>query len=155
MNAISIDRRRVFMGTALLLALLASLLGAAQDAAAAASGCEGRAASAHEVLLAGTLDNWEPVSDRAVLIWTRQSERAYLVRLDRLLRGLTAAAVIDLVDGDHDRSISPCGHDGITIGGGEGFVQIARIVSIELLSAKRTAEFDQSVQAPRTESFAV
>ena len=151
MNAISIDRRRVFMRAALLVAVLVSLLGVVQHAAA--SSCEARAASAHEVILAGTPDNWEPVSDQAVLIWTTRSERAYLVRLDRQLHGLAAAAVIDLVDGDHDRSISPCGRDGITIGDREGVV--ARIVSIELLSAKRTAEFDQSVQAVRAESFAV
>lgn len=152
-NAISIDHRRVCMRAALLIAVPVSLLGVVQDAAAAASSCEARAASAHEVILAGTPDNWEPVSDQAVLIWAKRSERAYFVRLDRRLHGLTAAAVIDLVDGDHDRSISPCGHDGITIGDGEGIV--ARIVSIELLSAKRTAEFDQSVPAVRADSFAV
>ena len=118
MNAISIDRRRVFMRAALLVAVLVSLLGVVQHAAA--SSCEARAASAREVILAGTPDNWEPVSDQAVLIWTTRSERAYLVRLDRQLHGLAAAAVIDLVDGDHDRSISPCGRDGITIGDREG-----------------------------------
>jgi hypothetical protein len=63
---------------------------------------------------------WEPVSDRVVLIWARKSQRAYLVRLDRRLYGLTDAAVIDLLDGDHDCSISSCGHDGIVIGDDKG-----------------------------------
>jgi hypothetical protein len=87
-------------------------------AAAGVSSCEARAAGTHQLLPAESLENWEPVSDRAVLIWTKHSARAYLVSVDRRLQGLTAAPIIDLVDGDHDRRISACGHDGITIGDG-------------------------------------
>jgi Family of unknown function (DUF6491) len=152
MNAVSIDRRYVLMRAAMLLAILTSLLGAMQRAAAGVSTCEARAAVMHQVLPAESLDNWEPVSDRAVLIWTQHSARAYLVSLDRRLRGLTTAPIIDLVDGDHDRRISACGHDGITIGDGAGKRTIARIVSIELLSARRTAELDPGTQSMRTHS---
>ena len=147
-NAIAIDRRRVFVRAALLLGILVSLLGAMPRAAAGAASCEARAAAAHQVVLAGSLDSWEPLSDRAVLIWTKHSAQAYLVRLDRELPGLTATPIIDLVDGDHDRSLSPCGHDGITIGDGAGNGTIARILSIERLSIRRTAELDPGAQAP-------
>jgi hypothetical protein len=145
-SAIFTDRRRMLMRAALLLAILVSLLALMPPAAAGTSACEARAAAAHQALPAGSLDNWEPLSDRAVLIWTRHSARAYLVRLRRGLRGLTAAPVIDLVDGDHDRSLSACGHDGIMIGDGAGDGTIAGIASIELLSAARTAKLDPGAQ---------
>jgi hypothetical protein len=153
-NAIAINRRSILVRAALLLASLILLLGV-MPAAAGAATCEARAAAAHQVVPAASLDNWEPLSDRAVLIWTRHSARAYLVTLDREVPGLTAAPVIDLVAGDHHPSLSPCGHDGITIGEGAGDGTMARIVSIELLSVRRTAELDPGVQAPLPGSFRV
>lgn len=146
---------RLFLRAALLLAVLVSLAGAMQRAAAGTCACEARAAAAHQVLLAGSLDNFEPVSDRAILIWPRHSARAYLVRLERKLPGLRAAPVIDLVDGDHDRSLSACGHDGVTVGAGAGDGTIARIISIERLSARRTAELDPGAQTMRRNSIRV
>lgn len=149
MKAIAIDRRLLRVAAALLLGILVSLLGGVQCAAAAAAGvstCEARALAAHELVPGGTLDNWEPLSDRAVLIWAKHSARAYLVSLDRKLAGLAAASVIDLVDGDHDHSLSPCGHDGVAIGDGAGDGTIAHIVSIERLSLRRTAELDPGAQ---------
>lgn len=153
MNAIAIDRRLPNLRAALLLGILVSLLGGLQCAAAAASTCEARALAAHEVVPGGRLDNWEPLSERAVLIWTKHSARAYLVSLDRSLEGLGAAPVIDLVDGDHDDSLSPCGHDGVAITDGNG--TIAHIVSIELLSLRRTAELDPGAQRMGPQSLRV
>lgn len=158
MNAIAIDRRLLRLAAALLLGILVSLLGGAQRAAAAAAGasaCEARALAAHEVVRGGSLENWEPLSDRAVLIWAKHSARAYLVSLDKNLEGLAAAPVIDLVDGDHDDSLSPCGHDGVAIGDGAGNGTIAHIVSIELLSLRRTAELDPGAQRTRPRSMRV
>ena len=149
MNAISVDLRRISMRSALLLIVLVALLASSRDVAAAAatSDCETRATRSEEVLVGASLQNWEPVNDRTVLIWAGHETRAHLVRLDRPLSGLTAAPIIDLVDGDHDRSISPCGHDGIKIGDGQGDGTVARIVSIEYLSYRRTAELDPDTQA--------
>lgn len=147
MNAISVDRRPLSLRTALLLAGLVVQLAAAPHAAAAVSSCEARAVRTHQALLAGSLDNWEPVNDHTVLIWLRHSTRAHLVTLDRALDGLSEAVVVVLVDGDHDLSISACGKDGLAIGDGPRIGQVARIVSIHLLSEKRTAELDGSAQA--------
>lgn len=157
MNAISIDLGRIFMRAALLLMALVALLASSHGVAAAAgtSNCEIRALRSQEVLVGSSLQNWEPVNDRTVLIWTGPDTRAHLVRLDRPLYGLTAAPIIDLVDGDHDRSISPCGHDGIEIGGGQGDGTVARIVSIEFLSYRRTLELDPGAQAGFRDSFRV
>lgn len=155
MNAICIERGRHFARSGLLIAVLLALLAAAGDAAAATSGCEARAARAHQVLLAGSMDNWEPLDDRAVLIWTRHSVRAYLVRLDTVLAGLTDAPMIYLVDADRDGNISPCGRDGIVIGDGVDITQVARIASIELLSAKRTAELDPGGDGMRREALRI
>lgn len=142
-NAISIDLGRIFMRFASLLVALVVLLASSHGVAAAAtSDCETRAIRSQQVLVGASLENWEPVNDRTVLIWTGHETRAHLVRLDRPLYGLTAAPIIDLVDGDQDRSISPCGHDGISIGDGQGDRTVARIVSIEFLSYRRTIELD-------------
>lgn len=149
------DRRRIFMRATLRLAALAVLLAATPHAAAAASSCEARAAGTHQALLGGSLDNWEPVNDRTVLIWVRHSARARLVRLDRPLEGLATATVVVLVDGDHDGSISACGSDGMAIGDGPRIGKVARIVSIRLLSEKRTAELDPGARVMRPESFRV
>jgi hypothetical protein len=128
-----------------LAALLASSSGFGTEAAT--SVCEIRANRSQEVLLGASLENWEPIDDRTVLIWTGHETRAHLVRLDRPLSGLTAASIINLVDGDGDRSISPCGHDDLKIGGGQDDGTVARIVSIEHLSYWRTMELDRHGQA--------
>lgn len=149
MNSIAGDRGRISMRSAMLLIVLMVLLASSRGVAAAAatSGCEMRATRSEEVLVGASLQNWEPVNDRTVLIWTGHETRAHLVRLDRPLSGLTTAPIIDLVDGDHDRSISPCGRDGIKIADGQGDGTVARIVSIEYLSYRRTAELDPDTQA--------
>jgi hypothetical protein len=154
-NAISVDRRQLSLHTALLLAGLVVQLAATPHAAAAVSNCEARAARTHQTLLADSLDNWEPVDDRTVLIWLRHSTRAHLVRLDRPLHGLSEAAVVVLVGGDHDLNISACGKDGLAIGDGPGTGQIARIASIQLLTEKRTAELDRGAQATLPDSMRV
>lgn len=154
-NAISVVRRQLSLRTALLLAGLVVQLAATPHAAAAVSNCEARAARTHQTLVADSLDNWEPVNDRTVLIWLRHSTRAHLVKLDRPLDGLPEAAVVVLVDGDHDLSISACGKDGLAIGDGPGIGQIARIVSIRLLSEKRTAELDRGAHASLPDSMRV
>lgn len=152
MNAISINSGRALLRSALLLVTLAALSSPGVAAAAVTSACETRALRSQEVLAGASLENWEPVNDRTVLIWTGHDPRAHLVRLDRPLYGLAAAPIIDLVDGDHDRSISPCGHDGIRIGEGQGDGTVARIVSIELLSYRRTLQLDPGEQggSPRS-----
>lgn len=134
-------------GSILALATLMVLLGAPSIASAVTSRCEARAIRAHQTLFADRLDNWEPLDDRTLLIWTRRSVRAHLIRLEVPLAGLREADVVHLVDGDRDRVISPCGQDGVTIGDGAGGWQVARIVSIELLSKKRTAELDSGTEA--------
>ena len=153
MNANSRARLKVPTHCVLLTAALVAL-GAPSHAVAASSGsvCESRAIRDGQVLAGASLENWEPVNDRTVLIWTGHDKRAYLVRLDRPLAGLTAAATIDLLDGDHDRSISACGHDGVTISeGGDG--TIARIVAIELLSYRRTMELDPAARRAAPDSL--
>ena len=148
MNAISFDLGRILLRSAGLLIALVPLLASSRGIAAAAiSECEIRAVRSQEVLVGASLKNWEPVNDRMVLIWTGRETRAHLVRLDRPLSGLTAAPIIDLVDGDRDRSISPCGRDGIKIGGGQGDGTVARIVSIKHLSYRRTMELDPDARA--------
>lgn len=146
MNAISCDRRRVSTRCASLMAALVALVASSYAlAASSGSACKSRAIRDGQVLAGASLENWEPVNDRTVLIWTGHDKRAHLVRLDRPLAGLAAAATIDLVDGDYDRSISPCGHDGVTIDeGGDG--TIARIVAIEFLSYRRTLELDSAAR---------
>ena len=154
MNTISFDRRHGSVHRALLLASLVVLLAAAHAAAAAATtDCASRAAPAGGVLVGTSLENWEPVNDRTVLIWTGRDIRAHLVRLSRPLAGLSAAEVIDLVDGDHDRRISACGRDGVAIGGGQGDGTLARIVSIELLSYRRTMQLDPGAAAAFPDSL--
>jgi hypothetical protein len=146
LSVVSIGVHHGFRRSVLLFAALAALLGTSGRAWAAASGCEARAAHAQQVLLGAQLDSWEPLNDLEVLIWTTHSTRADLVRLAKPLHGLGSAAVIDLVDGDHDGSISPCGHDGIRLGGGMGGGTMVRIVSIRLLSEGRTAELDRGAR---------
>lgn len=129
------------------IAIMFALLVTMRTAAAATPGCEAHAVRAHQALLADRLDNWEPLDDRTVLIWTRRSDRAHLLRLEAPLAGLEEADIIHLVDGDRDALISPCGRDGIAIGDDAAGWQIARIVAVELLSRKRTAELDFGTRA--------
>lgn len=154
MNAGSIHRGHNALRFALLLVALIALLLGCVAAAAATSECEIRAARSQEALAGASLENWEPVNDRTVLIWAGRDARAHLVRLDRPLYGLMAAPVIDLIDGDHDRTISPCGQDGIMIGNAQGDGSFARIVRIELLSYRRTIELDRAAQAKPPALFA-
>lgn len=130
------------------LLVLAAVLLTAPGAFAGTPLCEARAVRTHQVLLAPSMADWEPVSDRAVVIWTRNSPRASLVTLAGPLRGLTSAAMITLVDGDADRMISPCGRDSLELGRGESTA--VRIVSIQRLSASQTAALDRAddIQAP-------
>lgn len=139
------------MRLVLLFVILAASLAGTSEAWAAVPGCEARAIRAQQVLIGADLENWAPVNDRTVLIWSGHSTRAALVRLAQPLDGLTTVAVINLVDGDHDGSISPCGHDGITLASGPDDGRIVRIVSIQLLSEKRTAELDPGARIATAE----
>lgn len=129
------------------LIFLAALILASTRALAAASQCESHAARDHETLFAWRLSNWEPLDNRTVLIWTTHSSRASLVRLARPLDGLTSADIISLVDRDRDGTISPCGRDAVTIGYDES--DAVRIVSIKLLSERRTVALDEGEELSR------
>ncbi len=121
--------------------LYAALFIVAHGASAASPSCEARALSRHEALKAQDLGNWESVDDHTLLIWAKGAIRAHLVRLATPLAGLSEAPIIMLLDGDGDQVISPCGRDAVTVPGAR--VETARIKSMELLSAKRTAEIDR------------
>ncbi|MGH8169740.1 MAG: DUF6491 family protein, partial [Steroidobacteraceae bacterium] len=129
------------------LVFLAALLLVSTPALAAPSQCEAHAARDHETLLAWRLANWEPLDDRTVLIWMKHSSRASLVKLARPLAGLTSAAIISLVDRDGDGTISPCGHDAVTIGYSES--DAVQIVSVTLLSEKRTVALEEGEELSR------
>jgi hypothetical protein len=106
-----------------------------------AQSCELQAAAAHESLRVEELGNWEPVDDSALLIWAPGASRAHLIHLTHPVQGLSGAAILILIDGDHDGRITACGHDGIMVGDGQGGT--ARIKAIEYLSEKHTAELDR------------
>lgn len=129
------------------LIFLAALILASTPALAVASQCESHAAREHETLLAWRLANWEPLDDLTVLIWTKHSSRARLVKLARPLDGLTSADIISLVDRDGDGTISACGRDAVTIGYDES--DAVRIVSIRLLSERRTTALDEGEELSR------
>ncbi|MGH8297577.1 MAG: DUF6491 family protein [Steroidobacteraceae bacterium] len=129
------------------LVLLAALLLVSTRALAAASQCEAHAARDHDILLGWRLANWEPLDDRTVLIWTKHSSRASLVKLARPLDGLRSADIISLIDRDGDGTISACGRDAVTIGYDES--RAVRIVSIRLLSEKRTVALDEGEELSR------
>lgn len=139
---------RLSLTGALGVAILVAFLAATRVSAAVPTGCEARAIRAQQTLLANTLDNWEPLDDHTVLVWTLHSVRAHLLKLETPILGLADADIIHLVDGDHDRLISACGRDGIAVVDDAGVWQVARVVSIELLSKKRTAELESGVRAP-------
>jgi len=129
------------------LIFLAALILTSTRALAETSQCESHAARDHKTLLAWRLENWEPLDNRTVLIWTTHSSRASLVKLARPLDNLTSADIISLVDRDGDGTISACGRDAVTIGYDEsGAVQI---VSIRLLSERRTVALDEGAELSR------
>ena len=140
--AAAVDRTHM-----LRLIFLAALILTSTRALAATSQCESHAARDHETLLAWRLANWEPLDNRTVLIWTAQSSRASLVTLARPLDGLTSAEVISLVDRDGDGAITACGRDAVTIGHDES--DAVRIVSIRLLSERRTVALDEGAELSR------
>ena len=127
------------LGAAALLLLVSGVSAATSDK------CDANALARHEAIRAKDLENWEPVDDRTLLIWPSGSARAELVGLDRPIVGLAHAAIVVLIDSDRDEVISACGEDAIAIG--EGEAQQARIVSMQLLSGKRTAELDRGAHA--------
>ena len=141
-RAAAIDCTRI-----LRLIILAALVLVSTRALAATSQCEAHAARDHETLLAWRLSNWEPLDDRTVLIWTKHSSRASLVKLARPLDGLTSADIISLVDRDGDGTISACGRDAVSIGYRES--DAVRIVSIRLLSERRTVALDEGEELSR------
>ncbi len=154
MIAISKNGRPIFARAAAIdrtcimrLIILAALVLLSTRALAATSQCEAHAARDHETLLARRLANWEPLDDRTVLIWTKHSSRASLVKLARPLDGLTSADIISLVDRDGDGTISACGRDAVTIGYGES--DAVRIVSIRLLSERGTVALDEGEDLSR------
>jgi len=114
-------------------------------AMAAGTACEREALRAHQVLPAEDLANWVPVNDRAVLIWTQTSRRAYLVGLSRPLFGLTGAPIITLVATGHSGTISACGRDAVTLG--DRGAQRVRIAAIRLLSEKMTRQLERAARA--------
>lgn len=142
----SVRCHRVFKRSALLLGILEVFFATTCVAADVGSTCEQHAIGAQQVLFGGTVDNWEPVNDHTVLIWTKHSLRAHLVKLKSPLLGLMDAPIIVLVDGDHDGRISSCGHDGIVLADGADGGHVARIASIRLLSERRTAQLDPGEQ---------
>lgn len=114
------------------------LLAAAQTVFARPLDCEARAVRDHLSIPVRDLESWEPVDSRTLLIWSPANARAHLIRLDSWIGSLPSAATLTLIDGDRDGLITACGHDRIRVIGG-----MARILSIEYLSAKRTAELDR------------
>jgi len=129
------------------LLFLAALLLASSRALAATSQCEAHAARDHQTLLAWRLANWQPLDDRTMLIWTKHSSRASLVKLARPIDGLTSADIISLIDRDEDGTISACGRDAVTIG--SEVTEAVRIVSIRLLSERRTVALDAGEELSR------
>lgn len=119
-------------------ALIVGFVLACPSAFAAAQGCEATAARPQDSIRAEELANWEPIDERALLIWTSHDSRAHLVELDRPLPGLLDAPTVFLVTPGHDRTVSACGDDEVLVPGGA----VARIISIRYLSEKRTAELD-------------
>jgi hypothetical protein len=123
----------------MLLALL--MLFVASPVALARGHCEAHAARAHLSIPVKGLDSWEPVNERTLLVWGIDAARAHLIHLRTGIPNLATVRILTLVDGDHDGLITACGRDAILVtdnGGG-----LARIRSIEYLSAKRTAELDR------------
>ena len=129
-----------------LAAVLGSLL-VCSPAMAADTGCEAQALRAGQSIAANRLASWEPVGDRALLVWTLHDGRAHLVGLDHQVAGLRHAATVFLTTRGRDGIVCACGHDGLLLPNGKG----ARIVFIRYLSKERTAPLDAAGEgAPRT-----
>lgn len=131
-----------------------ALAAASYSTSALANGCERLAAQAHQLIPADKLANWRPVNDGAVLIWTDSSTQAYLVRLVHPLDGLTGAAIITLVDRDHNGLISACGRDALTLGDGHGGARV-RIASVHLLSEEQTIELELKIYASKPPAISI
>lgn len=126
-----------------LVALLGLLL-AFPASYAATAGCHARAVRAQDSIPAASLANWEPVDEQALLVWTLHDSRAHLVRLDHPIPGLLDAATIFLVTHSADPNIYACGPDELLVPG----VGAARIISVQYLSEKRTAELAPGASIP-------
>jgi hypothetical protein len=128
-----------------LVALLGLLLAIpASYAATATAGCRAHTVGAQDSIPAARLANWEPVDEQALLIWTRHDSRAHLVRLDRPIPGLLDAAIILLVTPSSYPNIGACGSEELMVPG----VGAARIISVQYLSEKCTAELDPGASVP-------
>jgi len=131
---------------------VASASPAIPSSATRLTSCEARAIRHAEVMIAAQMVNWEPVDARSVLIWMGRSRQAHLVHLAKPLPGIREAPIITLLDGDGDGTISPCGKDIVVLGEEDGRVSDgaprAAIVSVQLLSTKRTAQLDRGAQLP-------
>jgi hypothetical protein len=120
------------------LLLLLALLIVAPVVRASSSECEARAVHLHQSIRVETLDSWEPLDERTLLIWTSDDTRAHLVRLEHAIPGLAGAPTIFLVAGEHEHAVCACGRDAVMVQGSG----LARIVSIRYLSKKQTAQLD-------------
>ena len=127
-----------------LLVLLALLI--APSACASTSACKARAVQLHESIHVKTLESWEPLDERTLLIWTTHDTRAHLVRLEHPIPGLASALTIFLVAGEHERVVCACGRDAVMVQGSG----LARIVSIRYLSRRQTAQLDAGATAIAT-----
>jgi hypothetical protein len=110
----------------------------------ATTGCPARSVRAQDSIPAAKLANWEPVDDQALLVWTLRDSRAHLVLLDHPIPGLLDAATIFLVTRGTDPKICACGPDELLVPGAGA----ARIISVQYLSEKRTAELDPGASVP-------
>jgi hypothetical protein len=97
-----------------------------------------KSAGEGECLRAAGLSQWEPLSDRELLVWPLGSTRAHLLRLATAIPGMADAGELEVVDTDLNGWICPDGRDAILVE--ECNCGSASIASIEYLSEKRTAE---------------
>jgi len=127
-----------------LVALLGLLLAIPASSYAATAGYHPHTVGARDSIPAARLAYWEPVDQQALLVWTRHDSRAHLVRLDHPIPGLLDAATIFLVTRSTDPKICACGPDELLVPGAGA----ARIISVQYLSEKRTAELDPGASIP-------
>ncbi|HKZ74882.1 MAG TPA: DUF6491 family protein [Steroidobacteraceae bacterium] len=120
------------------LSALVTLLTACASPARRTESCERRAVLADACIRVESLAEWEPLDDRTLLLRAPDAIRGHLLGLGRPISSLSMSDEIDVVDGDLDRLICPCGHDEILVEELPG--SAAPIASIEYLSEKRTAE---------------
>jgi len=137
-TTLGMQRRRLVALLGLLLAIPAGY------AATAAAGCHAHAAGAQDSIPAARLANWEPIDEQALLVWTLHDSRAHLVRLAHPIPGLLDAAIIFLVTPSTYPNICACGAEKLMVPGAGA----ARIISVQYLSEKRTAELDPGDSVP-------